>query len=169
MEDSLAIINRIIEWHQTLRASARLVGDSVTDREALLSLEEARPDWIPGRVEVLTEKQKALQQTIDFLDDGLQKHFAYEEQVLPPLLGELFMQALIIDHREIRREISEAKSTVASARLEGLDRDELLAKGSDIQQVIDGMFQVVEGHCGREEVILEMVRRVLQERAETGT
>ncbi len=167
MEDKLAVIKKIIEWHRTIREHVKLVGESVSDREALSALREARPDWIPGRLEILSRKRERLQQTISALNEGLRNHFAYEEQALPPLLGELFMRALILDHQEIRKEIGEAGLIVTEAKLEGLSREELLSKESDIQQVIDGMLQLVEEHAVREEVVLDMLRRALEEERNT--
>ena len=164
MLDNLAIIGRIRDAHQTLRGHMKLVGDSISDQEALSSLRGARADWIPGRLEILAEKQKKLQQTLSFLDEGLKNHFAFEEQVLPPLLGELFMRALILDHQEINKQIDEAKSVAADVKLEGLSREELLSKESHIQRVINSISHQVEDHTTREEIILEMVERALQEK-----
>jgi iron-sulfur cluster repair protein YtfE (RIC family) len=163
MSDELAIINRIIEWHQTLRGHVKLVGEAIPDREALSNLQRVRADWVPGRPDILAEKQKKLEQTISFLDEGLRNHFAYEEKVLPPILGELFMRALVLDHQEVREEIDGAKSTVLGTELEGLSREELLAKESEIQQVIESMCQTFEDHATREEVILGMLQRALQD------
>ncbi len=163
MVDNLAIISRVIKEHQAITGHIKLVGDSISDQEALADLTRARPDWIPGRPEIASEKQKRLQQALSFLDEGLKNHFAFEEEVLPPLLGELFMRAVILDHREIGKEIDEAKSIVPDSKLEGLSREELMSKESQIQQVIDGVCQVVEEHARREEIILEMVQRVLEE------
>ena len=118
MSDELAIINRVIEEHQKVRKYVKLVGDSVTDREALASLQKSRADWVPGRLEILTEKQKKLQRTISALDEGLENHFGFEEKYLPPILGELFMRALLIEHQEINEGIDNAKRVVADTRLE---------------------------------------------------
>ena len=164
--NNLAIISRVIQEHQTIKGHIKLVGDSITDQEALTSLAGARSDWIPGRLEILAEKQKKLQQTISFLDEGLKSHFSFEEKALPLLLGELFMQALILDHQEIRKAINEAISTVSNTRLEGLRREELLSKESDMQQVIDSICQLVEEHAAREEVLLEMLQRALEEKGQ---
>lgn len=161
MQDKLAIIRRIIDEHQTIKGHLKLVGDSVSDQEALAALQKAHADFIPGRLEVMSEKQKELQQTMRALDEGLKNHFAFEEKALPPLLGELLMQALILEHREIKNEIDEAKSTVESIKLEGLSREELLSKESHIQQMIDNICQLVEEHATKEEAILEMVQRAL--------
>ena len=164
MPDSLAIINRVIEEHQRIREHVKLVGDSVSDPEALRSLEKVRADWIPGRLEDVSEKQKRLQQTLSVLGEGLKRHFDFEEKALPPLLGELLMQSLIIDHRAIMKEIGEATPVVADTKLEGLNRDELIAKESHIQQMVNNICQLVEEHTTREETILFMVQTALKEK-----
>jgi len=164
MLDSLAIINRVIEEHQAIRGHIKLVGDSIPDQEALTALEKARADFIPGRLEVLTEKQEKLQQTLNFLDEGLKNHFAFEDKALPPLLGELPMRGLLLEHREIKNKIDEAKSIVASTKLEGLSREELLSREAHIQQTITSICQLVEEHATREEAILDMVQRALEEK-----
>ena len=98
---------------------------------------------------------------MNFLEDGLRNHFAYEEKALPPLLGKLFMRALILDHEEIKSKISEAKVMAAGAGLEGLSREELLSRETQIQETINNLCQLVEEHAGREEVLLEMMQRAL--------
>jgi hemerythrin len=162
MSDSLAVINRVIEEHQAIKQHVKLVGDTVSDQEALSSLGKARADWIPGRLELLSEKQKRLQQTMSALDEGLKNHFAFEEKALPPLLGTLLMRALVMEHKEIKEEIGKAKSAVASIKLEGLSRDQLLAQDGQIQQVVADLCQLVEEHASREELILAMIKRALE-------
>jgi len=165
MQDDLAIIRKVIDEHESIRRHVKLVGDSISDQEALPGLERVRADWVPGRLGTLAEKEDKLQQAIGFLDEGLQNHFAYEEKVLAPLLGELFMRALVLDHQEIRKEIDAAKSIVTEAKLEGLSREELLNKESHIQQVIKNMCYLIEEHAYKEETILEMLQKVLDKKA----
>ncbi len=164
MKDYLAIIKRVIEEHQTIREHVKLVGDSISDREALATLEKASTDWIPGRGKALSERQNRLLRTISSLEEGLKHHFAFEEKALPPLLGELLMQALILEHREIMKELVEAKSIVANTKLEGLRRDELLFQESHMQDMIHSIYQLNEGHLTKEEAILYMVQRALEEK-----
>ena len=57
MQDKLAIIKRIIDEHQTIKEHIKLVGDSVSDQEALTALQKAHADFIPGRLEVDSEMQ----------------------------------------------------------------------------------------------------------------
>ena len=163
MLDKLAIVDRVIAEHQTIGQNIKLVGDSVSDEEALKSLEGARADWIPGRLEAVSEKQKRLQQTMNALDEGLRRHFAFEEKALPPLLGELLMQSLILEHREIKGKIDEAKSIAADTELEELSRDELLSEETHMQHMVTHIRQLVEEHAAKEEAVLAMVQRALEE------
>ncbi len=165
MVDNLKLIKTVIDQHKAIREHISRVGDSVTDREALATLEKARTDWTPGRFEALSEKRSGLQQAMSFLDDGLKKHFAFEEKALPRLLGDLLMRALELQHREIRREIDEAKSMVTDNQMEGLSREELLARESRIQQRIGVILQLVEEHTSKEELVLEMIQKALEEKA----
>lgn len=162
MADNLAIINRAIEEHHTIRGHIKLVGDSISDLEALFNLQKARPDWILSSLEALSERQVKLQQTISSLDEGLKNHFGFEEKLLPPLFGELLMQALILEHRGIKRQIDEAESLVVNTKLEGLSQKELLSKKAQIQQKVEGILQLVEEHAGREETILKMLKKALE-------
>jgi len=164
MLDNLAKIKEIIEEHQTIRGHVKLVGDSITDQEALLSLQSARPDWIPGRLEILSEKQNRLQQTIGFLSEGLKNHFAKEEKLLPPLLGKFLMQALSLEHHEIGKVINEARSMVVSTKLEGLSREDLMSKEAEIQQIVNSLCHLIEEHADKEDLMLEMVQRALEEK-----
>ncbi len=167
MSGELDIINKIIEWHHRIRENIKFVGESITDREALSGLQEARGDWVPGKLEISAEKQEKLQQAIGLLGDGLKSHFDYEEKYLPPILGELFMRALILEHREVLREYDEAEAAVTNARLEGLSREELIDRESDMHQLVDDLCQAGEKHAAREEVMLEMLQRALLDKEQS--
>jgi len=164
MSDELAIINRVIEEHRKVRQHLKLAGDSLTDREATASLQKARKDWVPGRLEILAEKQKRLQQTVSALDEGLTHHFSYEEKYLPPILGELLTQALLFEHREIKKGLDDVKNVVGGIKLEGLDREQCLIEESKMHDLINNLEQAVGEHAKREEIILEMLQRALRER-----
>lgn len=162
MSGNAAIIDSLIEQHHTLRQHAKLVGEAIADIEAALTLRLTRREWAHGSPETISEKQQQLQQTMGFLDEGLKKHFAFEEKVLPPLLGELLMRALTIEHRVIKGRIDQAKSVLYDIKLEGSSQDELLAKKSRIQQTIDDIIELIEEHATNEETILKMLKKALQ-------
>ncbi len=164
MPDSLAIIDRVIKEHQRIRSHIKLVGESTNDMEAMFSLQQAYSGWTLGSMEVVSDKQTQLQQTVSFLDEGLNNHFAFEERFLPPLFGELLMQALLVEHKQIRQEIGEVKSLLAGGQLAGLEQEKLLSQKSRIQQMINALSRVLEDHASREETILNMMKRALEEK-----
>lgn len=162
MSNSLATIKKVIEEHQVIRRHLKLVGDTVSDREAVSNLEEARIDWIPGRPQSLVEIRENLQQALNSLDEGLKNHFAFEEKNLPSLLGELFMKSIRLDHQEIRKALQQSKTMSTDTRLMGLSRDELMHKEAETQQTISNLIQLIEDHAAKEETLLEMLLRVLE-------
>jgi hemerythrin len=162
MPDNLATIRKVIEEHQVIRRHLKLVGDTVSDREAVSNLEESRIDWIPGRPQSLVEIRENLQQALSSLDEGLKNHFAFEEKNLPSLLGELFMKSIRLDHQEIRKALQQTKTMSTDTRLMGLSRDELMHKEAETQQTISNLIQLIEDHAAKEETLLEMLLRVLE-------
>ena len=159
-------INRVIDDHRVIRKHVKLVGDSVPDKEALSKLQKTRNDWTPDRSDIPVEKLEKLQQTLSFLDEGLRNHFAFEGENLPPLCGDLLMRAILLEHKEIEKKIDEARSMVANFTLEGLNEEELASRGSQVQQMIRSLLNLVEEHAAREETVLKMMQRVLEEKAE---
>lgn len=162
MLNSLSIVNGVIEEHHAVRGHMKLVGDSVTDLEALFTLQKARPDWILGTLEEIRKRQEKLLQTVSSLDEGLGNHFAYEEKVLPPLFGELLMRALALQHERIKVKTHEVKSLVRNSSPEALNQKELLATKSRIQRAVEHLLQLVEDHAAKEETILQMLREALE-------
>jgi hypothetical protein len=72
------------------------------------------------------------------------------------------MQALILEHRGIKKQIDEAKSLLVNTKLEGLRQKELLAQKAQIQQKVEGILLLVEEHAGKEEIILKMLKKALE-------
>jgi len=150
--------------HQKVREYVKTVGGSVTDREALAKLQKARSDWVPGQLGVLEEKKQQLEEATGHLETDLMHHFNYEEEALPPLFGELFMQALLLEHQQIRQKITDARTLITGTNLEGLSREDVLMKESEIQQTINALGTSIEDHAASEEVMLDMLQRSLQEK-----
>jgi hypothetical protein len=114
-------------------------------------------------LEALAEKQDKLKETLNLMAEGLDRHFLFEEKDLPPIFGEILMQALLLEHRQIRQKLAETKSTVVDTRLAGLDQKDMLAQRTRIQHVVGDIRHVIEEHASREEVILQMLERALVE------
>lgn len=162
MPDYLAKINEILDEHRTIGSGVKRVGDSVSDQEALASLKSVHSDWTPGRLELISEKQRKLKQTMSSLEEGLRKHFSKEEDVLPALLGEFLMQLLLLEHKEVTEKIDEVRLLASDSKLEGLTEAELKSKDSEIKQKISDFSRLIEEHADKEELMLEMVVRAMK-------
>lgn len=164
MPDDLEVVNKIIEEHRNIRTNVKLVGDTVSDPEGLLRLEQARPDWMLGTPGQLAEKQTRLGQTLNYLYDGLQNHFKLEEKWLPDLLGVLVMEALALEHVQIKADIETIRGILAKANLEEMSHEERLNFKWTIEPKIEEIRRTLETHAGKEETILSMVKKALEAR-----
>ncbi len=162
MADNTEIILNIIEFHHTIRERVNTLGGSVSDLEALFSLRGEYANWTQTSLDKLVEQQKKLQETFSSLENGLQEHFDYEEKNLPAILGEIIMQGLLFEHRNIRQNIAESKSLVFDTSFEGKEREEIVLLKTRLQQVIDTLNRNIEKHAAREEIILDMAREGLE-------
>lgn len=162
MTDYIAIIDKVMAEHQSIRQHIKLVGDSVSDLEALFSLQQASLGWAQSSVEKLSSKKQQIQQTLLQADSGLKNHFKYEEDNLPPLFGEMLMNALLLEHHEIKKQIEVASSIANDTNLEGLKQTEILSKKSDLQISINSLCQDLERHATQEEQILRMLKKALE-------
>ncbi len=162
MPDNLTLINLVIDAHNTIRNNIKLVGSSVTDLEAIFSLQKADAGWSLGSFEKLTESQGRLLQTLSALEEGLKNHFGMEERGLPPILGETIMLALVLDHKEISGLIDKAKSMVLNTNFERMGQEETLIAKTRIQQSVTEILWKVEDHARKEEMVLKMAQKALE-------
>jgi len=161
--NKLEAIQKIQEEHISFRENIKLAGDSVSDPEALASLMRARSDWTPGQADGTPAGQEKLQGTLSYLEEGLKNHFSFEEELLPPILGEVLMRGLKLDHSRIRAEIDTAKSKIVDVKLDRLSRDELLSAQARVKQLIDNIGQIVERHAADEEALLRFAETAIRE------
>lgn len=164
MPDYLAVVNRIIQEHTAIRKNIQQVGESVSDRESAAVLYDIRSGWVPGRLDILIEKCHKLQSTMNLLADGMRNHFDYEQNELPPLIGGFLMEAIFLDHRDIKVELERARNGLAETKLEGLSGEEILVAELKIQQMVNSVIHLIEEHALREEVVLTMLKVALEQK-----
>lgn len=163
MWNASAIVARVISEHNAIRGHIKLAGDTINDIEALFTLQKTQSGWSQTSIAALIEERDRLLQAISFLREGLQNHFDFEEEALPPLFGDLLMKAILHEHDRISRQVKTAKTTLANMELEGLDQRELLSRKLVIQQNIQDLGQTIEEHAQHEEAILTMMKKALEE------
>ncbi|MBE0481471.1 MAG: hemerythrin domain-containing protein [Dehalococcoidia bacterium] len=164
MGERLDIIRKVIDEHVRLTGGIKLVGESVSDLEAYFSLQKAGAELISGRPESLAEKQERLRKTFSYLNEGLRNHFAFEEKNLPPLMGELLMQALKQEHDALLAQLEEAQRNVEGIDAAEPDRSAQLAARFQMRQAVERLLQSVDEHAAREETVLNMIRSALEAR-----
>jgi len=168
MSDELSTIRQVIEEHQGMKEHIELVTGQLNDQEAIIALEKAHSEWIPGRTEALEENREKLIQTMSLIDEGLKSHYMFEEKILVPLMGELLAEAFINEHGELLKEIARVNGMVANTNFKGLSRDEILSTQAAIQEAISSLHQHKEEHMAAEEAILYMIQRSLEKRRKIG-
>jgi hypothetical protein len=99
---------------------------------------------------------------VNALEEGLKRHFGFEEKFLPPLFGELLMKAIRHEHQEIARQIQKVKDTLNGFEMTGHDPRKLNSKRALIQETINHVLQAVEEHANHEEIILKMMKKALE-------
>jgi hypothetical protein len=160
--DTLKVIEKAIEEHHHIRAGLKHAGDSVTDIEAMFTLHKEYARWSQSSVKELKEKQGELLKAIGMLEQGLKRHFGFEEESLPPLMGEVLMKTLTQEHGEIAGLLDKAKDSLREGTLEGLNQREMLLKKAEIQANIRQIIETVEEHASHEETILLMIKKALE-------
>ena len=161
MPDALEVITKVISEHRKITNHTKLAGDTMNDIDALFTLRKTqyKAGWNMTSDTEVIKKRGQLLQTINLLKDGLKNHFGYEEEVLPPLFGELIMNGILREHHEILGQIENAKTTIIN--LEGLGQDELFSKELVVLQIINNLSQTVEDHAHHEETALNMMKKAL--------
>ncbi len=162
MQDYLGIVNAIIAQHHALMGQVKLAEGRINDLEALFSLQRAYSGWSQSSMETLLEKQRILEETRGALQNGLERHFGFEEKYLPPLLGEILLQALALEHQAMLEQFVQAKPVLTNPKLPGMKQEELLIYKLNVQQVVSQLCQSIEQHLNKEEVLLQMLKTVLE-------
>jgi hypothetical protein len=161
MDERLKVIQIVIDEHRMIRDNVKLVGDTVSDSEAMKLLNETHNNLNPRQMDVVSHSHQDLQGTVNILEQGLSNHFTVEEKTLPSLLGELLWEALRIEHNDINNSVGEVKTAITTFSLEGLNREEMFYKEFNLQKVINNLTQQIEEHATKEETILDMLKRAL--------
>jgi hypothetical protein len=160
--DNLKIINRVIAEHRTITESIQLTGGAVNDIQAFISLQKGLSGWAQSSLESLAEKRKSLLGIIESLQISLARHFLFEEEALPGLLGDFLMGSLIQVHTRIKTDLKNITGMLREAEASQKDRQEILLNKADIEQSISNLCATVQEHAGNEDLILGLIKKSLE-------
>jgi hypothetical protein len=165
--DNLEIIRQVMAQHKVILCQLESASESVSDMEALLRLEKARTGLTLGFNYTLEEKRNQLEKIMVPLNRGLRKHYTFEEETLPSLLGRVLTEALIFEHKKLLLEMEQTMSLLTNVKLEGLNHAEEVAKESLIYERLDSLRQHKLDHLNREEAILLTLQNVIELQTKT--
>ena len=160
--DYLGIVNAVIAQHHAIMGQVKLAEGHTNDLESLFTLQRAYSSWSQSSMETLLHKQNNLEEIRSTLQNGLERHFGFEEKYLPPLLGDLLLKSLAITHHTILVQFTQAKPVLANPQLPEMKQEDLLIYKLNVEQVVSQLCQAVDQHLNNEEVLLAMLKMVLE-------
>ncbi|MFC1924449.1 hemerythrin domain-containing protein [Chloroflexota bacterium] len=163
MQIKIEKINHIIEEHTIIGGRSGIIGEEINDLEAIEDLKLLSNSFSGTDEVVLSNKLKELKETMNYFIDSLRKHFEDEEQLFPELLGEPLARAIAKEHQQITGDITGLIAIGDNRGLDQLSHQRSPAIVMYIFQRIQTLRQMVKDHASREDVILQMILKGLQE------
>ena len=169
MDETIALIDKIIAEHQVVFERFKSIEKVVGDVEAIAGMEEAKDAFIPGRLD-REQGLKKLQELLETIDQGLQAHFNREETALLAAFEkhggrELVstLNSLLLEHEDIGNRFAHSKKHVAELLGGGLARHKWEASAHDMRAHISHTRKLLEAHAAGEQPLLVELRRQLVE------
>ena len=168
MEDDLAVIERVIAEHKTIRQRFQTLEKVANDAEAMAGFEEAKEAFMPGR---LGQNQglNSLGDTLNAIEDGLQRHFHFEEISLPEVVdhcgdeeNKSSLRSILLEHADLRNRVAHSKKHVAELAAGDMARHRWEASAHDMRTYISHTRRLLEAHAEIEQELLHELRDRLQ-------
>ena len=168
MEEVLALIEKLIEEHKLIKQRAQTLEQIANDVSALVGLDEAKEDFMPGKFDQRQGLQK-MAESLERIDKGLQTHFEEEEKALLTAVekhgGKSLVSALhflLLEHDDLRKRFAHSKKHVAELTNGGLSRQVWEASAHDMRAHISHTRKLLEAHARGEEKLLRSLRKQLR-------
>jgi len=166
MKDALEIISSVLAQHSTITDHVVDASKKMNDIDAIFNMqrEAYKVAWNSASATDLLENRNQLREKIQVLEDGLTKHFTYEEKVFPLVLGEILQKDLLSDHIKVSEQIEKVKTCLNS--LEGLEKDELFDKRTELLESVNELSDTITNHAHSEDKVLTLIKKAFEEYAE---
>jgi len=168
MEDDLAVIDGVIAEHKTIRQRFQHLEKAVNDVEAMMGFEEAKEAFMPGR---LNQKQglRKLEDTLNAIEDGLQRHFHFEETSLPAVVdrhgdeeSKSSLRSILLEHVDLRGRLAHSKKHASELVEGGMARHRWEASAHDMRAYISHTRKLLEAHAEIEQELLYNLQKRLK-------
>ena len=159
VKDDIVIVFGLLHEHEAIRQNAMHIKNAINEPEAKFL--QTAGQWSEELVKEITTAYGNVKIAMLNINQGLQRHFEKEEKDLAPLIGSLLTKALGQEHSELLDKFTKARLLVNESNLENLSREELLARSYDIRNAAISIFDQIESHIAKEDVILQLLRRII--------
>jgi hypothetical protein len=154
MYDRSPTIESLMNEHSAIRGHMELVHELIKEWDKLLESREAVLKS-PDKMRTVTAKRRSLVQAMGYLEEGLKNHHQHEDNVMPPLVGDLLWRAIRLEHTEMLEQLDKIDSLLLNSGIESF-----VEKGEEIMQSIAGMVRVISSHSVREDGMLYFLRKL---------
>ncbi len=146
------VIDRLLHEHEAIKAQIKSVIGMVNGWKASSS----------GTIKVvpdITRQKWNLQQAISYLDEGLRQQYSYEDEILPLLIGNPMMDAIITERQTMMKRLADINYLLLHISPEGL-----AAIWDDMRKVIANFSHWLVDHNTLEDVMLKNLQNKLTEK-----
>ncbi len=158
----LAIIDRIIAEHRTIRERLESIDRVANDGEAMARIRETEHAFAP---ETPNDGLIHLQTLFTTLNQGLRAHFMFEETYLLNAFEQSgssdlsqALRILLLQHNDLRDRLAQAHLDLDNLALTEMDPKIWAQKGLDMRVHLSYTHQAIAKHAASEEVLLRTLR-----------
>jgi hypothetical protein len=169
MDETLALIEKLIAEHKVLNEKAQSLEQAANDASLLKDLKEAKDTFVPGRFDQGHSLQK-LQEMLEAIDTQLDKHFNREETALLTAVERhgdsklvTALNSLLLEHTDLRNRMTHSKGHVAELMSGALARHRWDASANDMRAHLTHTRKLLEAHATMENELFTELRRHLKE------
>jgi len=168
MNDTLEVIDRLIEEHKAVGEKAGALENAANDARLLSGLKQARDTFVPGDA-AQRESLQRLNDMLTAIEALLGKHFEREETVLQPAVAKYggagvnaSLKSLLFEHADLRDRMLHARKRVDELLGSSLDDVRRDASARDLRVHINHTRKLLETHAARENHLLTEFRQHLK-------
>jgi hypothetical protein len=167
MEDSVAVIDRLIEEHKQIKQQIGGIVAVANDATALGGIDNAKEAFVPGRLDRAKGLQKLLEQATA-TSKGLHDHFNSEESGLLSIVEKYgsrdsvsALRSILLEHADLRNRFDLTLSKINDLLHGNLSRHIWDATANDLLAHITHTRKLIEAHAGVEQELFHNLREEL--------
>lgn len=168
MEEAFALIDQLIEEHKQILQRFQVAEQAANDAVAILELDKAEEDFVPGRFGDQRQGLQNLQELLEAIEKRLQGHFDREETGLLTIFeqhrgGMLAsgLRVLLLEHQEIKDRIAESKKEVAELASGDLSREVREGGAWGVRVYLSHTRKLIQVHTQSEQELFRKLRTEL--------